>query len=658
MDRTENNLTPQDSPTQTMNVVDEAYQLELREFKGFWKGFGELLCISLPLLYIYTSVFGLISVQLHRSFFIAVCLSLTFLYNPFNKAKYSKHSPSLLDIILIILSFAFVGYFVHNYPSMAFKAGMPPSNTDIVFGIIAIIVCIEGCRRVLGIALPIITVVFIIYTLYGHLPFIPEMIRHAHVDLSRFIYFQYTTIEGMFGSVASVCATYVLMFIFLGAFLEETGAGDFFMNLSLALTGRSYGGPAKTAVIASGFFGSLSGSAVANTVATGTFTIPMMKKAGYKPEVAGAIEPVASTGGQFMPPVMGAGAFLMVEFTGIPYLRIMTVAIVPALLYFTSVYIMVHLEAKKNNIGGAVMEEKELPKAGEVMRDGWYYILIILLVVVLLVRGMSPQFSAFWAICATILTKIVNVLVKRESKETFWSDMYKALVSAGKSAIVIGASIGIIGVVVGCIFLTGIGIRFSSIVISLSHGILPLAVMMIALAATVIGMGATVTSSYIIVSVLAIPALTKLGVPLLAAHFIVFWFSQTSNITPPVCVAAFAGASIAGSHPMKTGFTALKYGSILYIMPFLFIYAPGILLEGTPFVVITTIISSLIAMYAFCGCIMGYLIRETTLVERLALGAAAVLLLKPGLITDTVGITLIAIVVLNQKKTEKKLALQ
>lgn len=637
---------------QSIDVVDEAYQLQKRDLKGTWKLITELLAISLPLLYIYTSAFGLISVQFHRSFFIGVCLALAFLYNPFNKNSYSKNKPSFIDVILVLLSFAFVIYFMYNYPLMAFKAGLPPTTLDLVFGSLAVILCIEGSRRVLGNALPIVTIVFILYSLYGNSAFVPEIFRHSGVSFSRFMYYQYNTIEGIFGSVASVCATYVLMFIFLGAFLEKTGAGDFFINLSLALTGRTVGGPAKTAVIASGFFGSLSGSAVANTVATGTFTIPLMKKAGYKPEVAGAIEPVASTGGQFMPPVMGAGAFLMVEFTGIPYVEIIKVGLLPALLYFTSVFIMVHLEAKKTGIGGAKLGT-ELPKAYVVLRDGWYYIIIILLVVFLLVRGMSPQLAAFWAILATILTKIINVILKKESKDNFLNDLHQALIIAGKNAIVIGTSVGVIGVIVGCIFLTGIGIRFSSIVIGLSAGILPLAMILIALAATVIGMGATVTSSYIIVSVLAIPALTKLGVPILAAHFVVFWFSQTSNITPPVCVAAFAGASIAGSSPMKTGFTALKYGSLLYIMPFLFIYSPGILLKGSVVDVVLTIISSTIAMLAFSGSIIGYLYRDTTLFERILLFTAAILLLKPGIYTDLLGISFIIVVILLQKYINK-----
>jgi TRAP transporter 4TM/12TM fusion protein len=636
----------------SINVVDEAYQLQKRDLKGTWKLITELLAISLPLLYIYTSAFGLISIQLHRSFFIGVCLALAFLYNPFNKNKYSKNKPSLIDIFLVLLSFAFVIYFVYNYPLMAFKAGLPPTTIDLVFGSIAVILCIEGSRRVLGNALPIVTIVFILYTLYGNSTFIPQIIRHSGVSFSRFMYYQYNTIEGIFGSVASVCATYVLMFIFLGAFLEKTGAGDFFINLSLALTGRTVGGPAKTAVIASGFFGSLSGSAVANTVATGTFTIPLMKKAGYKPEVAGAIEPVASTGGQFMPPVMGAGAFLMVEFTGIPYIQIIKVGLIPALLYFTSVFIMVHLEAKKTGIGSGHLSSN-LPNAYSVLKEGWYFLLIILLVVFLLVRGISPQFAAFWAILATILTKVINVLLKKESKSGFLNDLHQALIAAGKNAIVIGTSVGVIGVIVGCIFLTGIGIRFSSIIIGLSSGILPLAMIFIALAATVIGMGATVTSSYIIVSVLAIPALSKLGVPLLAAHFIVFWFSQTSNITPPVCVAAFAGASIAHSSPMKTGFNALKYGSILYVMPFLFVYSPGILLEGSAANVILTVITSFIAMLAFSGFIMGYLYRKTTLIERILLLAASLLLLKSGIYTDIFGILFITIVILAQKYFKK-----
>ena len=640
-----NNDVPE-SKDQKKIDIDDAYQLKERELKGTWRLIGEFLAISLPLLYIYTAAFGLISIQLHRSFFIGASLAIAFLYNPFNKNKFSN-TPSIIDLLLALLSFSFVAYFVYNYPLMAYKAGLPPTAIDIFFGVIAILLCMEGSRRVLGNALPIITLVFILYTLYGNSTLIPQILRHSGVSFSRFMYYQYNTIEGIFGTVASVCSTYVLMFIFLGSFLDKTGAGDFFIDLSLALTGRTTGGPAKTAVIASGFFGSLSGSAVANTVATGAFTIPLMKRAGYRADIAGAIEPVASTGGQFMPPVMGAGAFLMAEFTGISYVYIITVALIPAILYFAGVFMMVHLEAKKAGIKGA--KASELPQASKVLKDGWYFLLVIILVVVLLVRGMSPQLAGFWAIMATIFAKIINVLLKKETKDTFFSDLYAALIASGKNAVVIGTSVGVIGVVVGCIFLTGIGIRFSSIIIGLSRGILPLAIIFIAVASTVIGMGATVTSSYIIVSVLAIPALTRLGVPILAAHFLVFWFSQASNITPPVCVAAYAGASIAGSPPMRTGFNALKYGSILYIMPFLFVYSPGILLMGNTTTIILTVITSFIAIAAFAGFITGYLFRKTTIIERILLLISSILLLRSGIFTDIFGILSIAIVVFLQK---------
>ena len=639
-------MTQEIHDLKTIAETVDTSELQGRELKSHWKMIAELIAISLPLFYIYTAAFGLISIQLHRSLFIGLSLALAFIYNSFSK-KNSSNNPSIIDIILALLSFSFVAYFVYHYPQMAFKAGLPPTTIDMIFGTIAVALCIEGSRRVLGNALPIVTIVFILYTIYGNSTLIPEILRHSGVSYSRFIYYQFNTIEGIFGSVASVCATYVLMFIFLGAFLEKTGAGDFFINLSLALTGRTTGGPAKTAVIASGFFGSLSGSAVANTVATGSFTIPLMKKAGYKAEIAGAIEPVASTGGQFMPPVMGAGAFLMAEFTGISYVHIITVALIPALLYFAGVFMMVHLEAKKAGIKGA--QGTELPNAGKVLKDGWYFLLVILLVVILLVRGISPQFAGFWAIIATIAAKILNILLKKENKETFFSDMYNALVAAGKNSVIIGTSVGVIGVVVGCIFLTGVGIRFSSIIIGLSAGILPLAIILIAFASTVIGMGATVTSSYIIISVLAIPALTRLGVPILAAHFLVFWFSQASNITPPVCVAAFAGASIAKSNPMKTGFNALKYGSILYIMPFMFIYSPNILLTGKTINIVLTVITSFIAMLSFSGFITGYLVRKTTIIERVFLLISSLLLLKSGIYTDIFGIMFIAIVVFMQK---------
>jgi TRAP transporter 4TM/12TM fusion protein len=377
--------------------------------------------------------------------------------------------------------------------------------------------------------------------------------------------------------MANVLATYVILFIFFGAFLHKSGAGRFFIDLPMAAAGHSTGGPAKVAVVASALFGSVSGSAIANTVSTGAFTIPLMKRAGFRPHVAGAIEPSASIGGMFMPPIMGAGGFLMAELTETPYAHIMLIAIFPALLYFYSVFCMIHFEAKKHNIRG--IDDPDMPHWKEVLKKEWYFSLPLVIITILMVMGYSPGFSAFWATLSCIVISWVKKETRMGPKE-----IWEAIQTGARNTLIIGATVGVIGVIVGTISLTGIGLKFSDIIISAAGGNLLAAILLIALASLVLGMGVPVTAAYLIVAVLAVPPLMELGVVLIAAHMIVYWFSQDSNITPPVCVAAYAGAAIAGSDPWKTGWTAFKFAKLLYVVPILFAYTPQILFEGKPLV--------------------------------------------------------------------------
>ncbi|MCA9751205.1 MAG: TRAP transporter fused permease subunit, partial [Gemmatimonadetes bacterium] len=370
---------------------------------------------------------------------------------------------------------------------------------------------------------------------------------------------------------------YVILFIFFGAFLHKSGAGRFFIDLPMALAGKSTGGPAKVAVIASALFGSVSGSAIANTVSTGAFTIPLMKRAGFRAHVAGAIEPAASIGGMFMPPIMGAGGFLMAELTETPYAHIMLIAIVPALLYFFSVFCMIHFEAKKHQIAG--MQDSDLPHWTVVLRREWYFSLPLIVITALMIQGKSPGFAAFWATLSCVAVSWVRKET-RMGPRAIWD----AIQTGARNTLIIGATLGVIGIIVGTISLTGIGLKFSDIIISMANGHLLLAILLIGIASLVLGMGVPVTAAYLITAVLAVPPLAEMGVVLIAAHMIVYWFSQDSNITPPVCVAAYAGAAIAGSDPWKTGWTSFKFAKLLYVMPLLFAYTPQILFEGKPLV--------------------------------------------------------------------------
>jgi TRAP transporter 4TM/12TM fusion protein len=488
--------------------------------------------------------------------------------------KRFPQNPVLTDVVFAVTSAALVYYWIHEFEALNYRAGAE-NELDALISVAGILISLEVCRRVLGWSMTLIGIMLICYGLFG--PYFPDVIAHRGFGVERLATALYLTTNGVFGVMANVLATYVILFIFFGAFLHKSGAGRFFIDLPMAAAGHSTGGPAKVAVVASALFGSVSGSAIANTVSTGAFTIPLMKRAGFRPHVAGAIEPSASIGGMFMPPIMGAGGFLMAELTETPYSHIMLIAIFPAVLYFYSVFCMIHFEAKKHNIRG--IDDPDMPHWTEVLKKEWYFSMPLVIITILMVMGYSPGFSAFWATLSCIAISWVKKETRMGPKE-----IWEAIQTGARNTLIIGATVGVIGVIVGTISLTGIGLKFSDIIISAAGGNLMAAILLIALASLVLGMGVPVTAAYLIVAVLAVPPLMELGVVLIAAHMIVYWFSQDSNITPPVCVAAYAGAAIAGSDPWKTGWTAFKFAKLLYVVPILFAYTPQILFEGKPLV--------------------------------------------------------------------------
>jgi TRAP transporter 4TM/12TM fusion protein len=560
------------------------------------------------------------------------------------------NSPNITDILFALASAYAVYYWISQFEALNYRMGSE-NTMDFYISLLGILISLEVARRVLGWSFILIGVGFILYCLFG--PYMPEAFAHRGFRFERIINSLYLTQDGVFGVMADVLATYVILFIFFGAFLQKSGAGRFFIDFPLALAGRTAGGPAKVAVMASALFGSISGSAIANTVATGAFTIPMMKRAGFKPHVAGAIEPAASIGGMFMPPVMGAGGFLMAELTGIAYVNIMLMSVFPAILYFLSVLTMVHFEAKKHGIEGL----KDLPRPIEIFKQQWYMALPLIVIVVLMLMGFSPGFSAFWATIGCILVS----WVKKENRMGPM-EIWEAMITGARSTLVIGATVGVIGMIVGSIALTGIGLKFSDIIISLAGGNLAIAILLIGLASLVLGMGVPVTAAYLITAVLAVPALGELGVMAVAAHQIVYWFSQDSNITPPVCVAAYAGAAIAGSDPWKTGWTSFKFAKMLYVMPFLFAYTPEILLRNwdkvpaEPFsttAVAFSFFSATAGTLAFSSLTMGYLLRRTTLIEWIFFAVATVLCFVPGVVTDLTGIGMVVALWFWQKRKNR-----
>lgn len=482
------------------------------------------------------------------------------------------NNPVLSDILFAMTSALVVYYWISEFENLNYRAGAE-TELDALVSVVGILLSLEVCRRVLGWAMTFIGIGMLIYGYFG--PLFPDVIAHRGFGFERLCTFLFLTPNGVFGVMANVLATYVILFIFFGAFLHKSGAGKFFIDLPLAIAGNSTGGPAKVAVMASALFGSVSGSAIANTVSTGAFTIPLMKKAGFKPHVAGAIEPAASIGGMFLPPIMGAGGFLMAELTNTSYSTIMMIAVFPALLYFFSVFCMIHFEAKKNGLQGVEGEEYENWKV--VLKREWYFASPLVIITVLMILGRSPGFSAFWATISCVVISWIRKETRMGIKE-----IWEAILTGANNTLIIGATLGVIGIIVGTIALTGVGLKFSDIIISLAQGNLLAAVFLVALASLVLGMGVPVTAAYLITAVLAVPPLVEMGVPVLAAHMIVYWFSQDSNITPPVCVAAYAGAAIAGADPWKTGWTSFKFAKLLYVMPLLFAFTPAILFQGKP----------------------------------------------------------------------------
>ena len=548
----------------------------------------DALAVFLVLFYSYSAVLEPAATQYHRGIYVIITYVLAFLL-------YRSQSTlgRVIDYLLIILSIITIGYWIANFEVINYRAGAE-TTLDKSMAVVGVLIGIELARRVVGPIFVIIGGLMLLYGVFGE--YVPEIVSHAgdtFPDLCTSIFYKS---DGVFGIMANVLATYVVLFVIFGGFLEKCGAHRFFMDWPMAAVGHKIGGPGKVAVIASGLFGSISGSAIANTVSTGAFTIPLMKKAGFKPHVAGGIEPAASIGGMFMPPIMGAGGFIMAELTGLPYSQIMLVAIFPAFMYFFSVFVMVHYEAKKHNIIGEKSEES----ASAIFRREWFYLLPLVAITILMLSGYSPGYAAILGVVSCIIVSWFRTDTRIGPKQ-----FVEASRAGAEASLKIGATVGVIGIIIGVLTYSGLLLTFADIVIELADGNLPLTILLIALVSLILGMGVPVTAAYLITAVVAVPALTHLGVYPLAAHMIVYWLSQDSNITPPVCIAAFAGATIAKANMWKTAFTAFKFAKFLYLAPFLFGYVPGFSLNGTATDIIVAFVFIFIGTFAYSWLLSG-----------------------------------------------------
>jgi len=615
----------------------------VRIIPGGWQGLIYVIAILMSVFHIWVNTFGVMPGIYRNAVHMGFVLILIFFLYPFSKEH--PHKFKALDIILAVLSAAVALYILLFEEELHLERASVPIMRDYVFAVIALVLLLYGTFRSVDWFIPTLSLTFIFYALFlGTL--IPGTFHYRGVALTRLLYRMYLTDEGIFGLVCTVSSTYVVLFILFGAFLLKSGAGDFIIKLAQAIAGHRVGGPAKIAVFASGFMGSVSGSAVANTVATGSFTIPLMKKVGYRPHFAGAVEAAASTGGQLMPPIMGAGAFIMAQWTGISYIKIIAVATIPAVMYFASVAFFVHIEALK--FGILPMPKETLPRIGHVLKEGIHFTIPVIILVVLLVRGFTPTYAACIGIGG-----IVAVSWLRKETRMGIRDVLDALYIGARNTLSTAAILICTGIIIGVVAITGVAITFSGVVLELSGGILFWAIILVMLASLILGMGLPVTASYIMLAVLAGPALTQMGVSLLAAHMIIFWYSQDANVTPPVCLAAFSAAGVAGSKPMRTGFSSWKLAKGLYIIPFLFAYTP-LLFEGPVIQVIITAVTALIGLFGFTVCWEGFLLRTLNIGERAIVLLATVLLFWPDHLHKIGGFIIMLVLYLLQKASVKK----
>ena len=543
-----------------------------------------------------------------------------------------------LNWLLVSLMVAVCLYLASQSQDLVARSGNP-TRMDLIAGAIAILLVLELARRTTGWGLVAVCLLSLAYAFAG--PYLPGFLAHRGYGVQRLVEHIFLSTEGLWGVPLGVSADFVYLFVLFGAVLEVAGGGALLIALANKVAGRTRGGPAKTAAVASAFMGSLSGSAVANVVTTGTFTIPLMKRAGFRPFFAGAIEAAASTGGQLMPPVMGAGAFILATWTNIPYLEVATAAIIPAILYYTSLLAAIHFRAGKMGI------EPSSEVSTERVLDRLHLLLPLIAIVTLLAMGRSPMRAAFWGVTSALIMAYL-----RPSTRPSLPDIRLIMEGAGRGAVQVAAACAAAGVVVGVASLTGIGLRMSGLIITLSQGNLLIALMLTGMGSIVLGMGLPTTAAYVVLAALGAPALVQLGVPLLSAHLFIFYFGCISNVTPPVSLAAFAAAGIAGSPPLRTAISAAVLASAGFIVPFMFVYGPPLLLDGTILEIAISFATAVAGVTAFAAAAIGYTTRTLPVWERVLLAAGALALVFPGLLSDGAGLLVLSVVFFRGSRLE------
>ena len=594
-----------------------------------------ILAVGMSLYHLGVAFLGPPEAFFFRGTHLLIAMVLTFLIFP-GFRKGSRTTPGLIDLGLLALSCLTIGYLWANhnylYDRFVFVDDLRPP--DLVLGTIFILLVLEATRRCIGLAMPLTALSFVVYALF-----------FTNVRPESLIEVNYLTTEGIFGIPLSVSATYVILFILFGAFVERSGTGKLFMDSSMSVAGHTAGGPAKVAVITSGLFGTISGSAVANVMTTGTFTIPMMYRLGYRPAFAGAVEAVASTGGQIMPPIMGAAAFVMAEFLGASYLEVATFALIPAVLYYVAVFFAVHFEAKRLGLMGVPKEE--LPKFFDVIKARGHLFIPLIIIITVLFMGYSAPMAALAVIMSVVPIALLRATTR---KDISLSMIIGSLEDGAKGTLAIAMACACAGIVIGVLAQTGLGLDFTTLVLNAAQSNIYYALGLTMIAGIILGMGLPTTPAYIIQVALLVPALIKLGIVEQAAHLFVFYFAILSAITPPVAMAVYAAVGISKSPLWETGWAAVKLGATGYIVPFMFAFSPALLMIGPWDIVTVAITTALIGVICLASSLHGFLLVNLIWAERSMLFLAAILLIKPGPTTDAIGGFLVLLAVISQMR--------
>ena len=619
---------------------------DVMQYKGFMAKVISAIAIAFSVFQLYTAIYGVLDAQLQRAVHLGFGLSLVYLLYPTRKC-WSREKLHPLDLCLAVLGAAAPAYICIKYQELVLRAGTV-NSTDLAVGLLGIVLVIEATRRVVGIPMVVVVCAFVAYAFAG--PYMPGVLAHRGLTPSQLISHLFFTTEGIFGIPLGVSSTFIFLFILFGAYLESTGLGRFFIDLANAVAGWASGGPAKVAVLSSALMGTVSGSSVANVVGTGSFTIPMMKKLGYHKNFAGAVEAASSTGGQLMPPVMGAAAFLMAEFVGVPYIEVVKAAAIPALLYFSGVWLGVHFEAKRMDLKG--IPRDQLPKAWIIFKERGHLAIPLVVIIYLLVSGYTPMRAALFAIFLSIAASFL-----RKSTRMKPIEIVRGLENGARNVLGVLVACAAAGIIIGVVTKTGVGLKLASGLLDLSGGMLLPTMFFTMVTSLILGMGVPTTANYVITSTIAAPALVQMGVPVLAAHMFVFYFGIIADVTPPVALAAYAGAGISGGNPLMTGVNASKLAIAAFIIPYVFVMSPVLLMiHATTGTLLMAAATAVIGMVGLSSSLIGYLADKCTMPERILLFLSGIMMIDPGTTTDIIGAALFAAILLLQLRRRRAAA--